>query len=277
MARLDTVRHRIELSEHEFETLRLVHNGEDADAATRRSLEEAGLVDPEGQISPLVLDLVQTVSEPMIECAVETAGPQGPQHAVLAVREETIWYTDPWPQDGPDSPTVYSRDELPQLLWVLARLVGLRRHEVPRAAVPFTVPLRSIDAVVQTMSLSEGEWEPARTVATAQLDRFFGEIAESDRLMLMATLSHLESTARVTMVWGPDVSTDARGVALWNCGDGGYWVRSAPAEPLTAQDITPDTLATFRPLSAGEVWRALADLLPSSAELRALVERLATP
>ncbi|WP_028046085.1 hypothetical protein [Cellulomonas sp. URHE0023] len=274
MARLDTVRGRITLSEAEFEALRHVHNAEPVDETELGALQAAGLVDADGQIAGLVMDLVRTVSDPMIECAVETAGPQGPAVAMLAVAGESVWYTDPWPQDEPGSTTTYCQDELPQLLWILARLVGLRRHQVPAAAVPFTVPLRSVDAVLQTMSLSDAEWEPARTVATASLEKFFGTVQDPDRTMLMATLSYLEATARVTMVWGPDVTTDARGFALWACGDGGYWLRTAPAEPLLAQDITPDTLATFRPVSAADVWQAMSDLLPSSAELRALIERV---
>jgi len=274
VARLDQVRQRIELTDDELETLRLLHNGERVDDDRVAALRHDGIVDGRNTITPLVLDLVAVVSEPLIECAVESSGPQGPAHALLVVREETVWYTDPWPQDVLDDPVTYYRDELPQLLWILARLIGLRRHEVPRAAAPFTVPLRAIDAVVQTMSLAEESWEPARTVATAELERFFGEVPDPDRTMLMATLSHLEAAIRVTMVWGPDPATDARGVALWNCGDGGYWVRTQPAEPLADTDITPTTSATFQPVGGGEVWRALADLLPSSAELRALVERL---
>lgn len=277
MARLDAVRRRISLSDDEFETLRLVHNGDPVADEARRALLDAGIVSADGDLAPLVLDLVRTVSGPMIECAIETAGPQGPASALLAVREETVWYTDPWPQDDATSVT-YCQDELPQVLWILARLIGLRRREVPRVATPFTVPLRAIDAVVQTMALSDDAWEPARVVATAQLERFFGdEIADEDRTMLMATLSFLESTARVTMVWGPQIDTDARGLALWDCGPGGYWVREQPAEPLRSEDITPDTPAVFRPVSGGEVWRLLGSLLPSSADLRAVLDRIPAP
>ncbi|WP_456785709.1 hypothetical protein [Cellulomonas sp. P5_C5] len=278
MAQLDVVRRRISLSDDEFETLRLVHNDEPVADEARQALVDAGIVSDDDGIAPLVLDLVRTVSEPMIECAVETAGPQGAANALLAVREETVWYTDPWPQGGPTPSTVYCQDELPQILWVLARLVGLRRREVPPVATPFTVPLRAIDAVVQTMALSEDAWEPTRIVATAQLERFFGaDIAEQDRTMLMATLSFLESTSRVTLVWGPEIGTDARGLVLWDCGPGGYWVREQPAEPLRAEDITPDTAAHFRPVSGGEAWRLLAGLLPSSADLRAVLDRVPAP
>lgn len=274
MARIDAVRKRIALSDDEFETVRLVHNGEPVDDGARRALVDAGVVDEEGRVADLVANLARTVTEPMIECAIETSGPQGPAHARLAVREETVWYTDPWPQDDPTSTVVYCQDELPQILWVLARLTGLRRHAVPGAATPFTVPLHAIDAVIHTMSLDGQDWERTRTVATAKLEQFFGTVPEADAVMLMATLSHLESVSRVTLVWGPDTRTDARGLALWDCGDGGYWLRSAPAEPLHAEDITPDTTATFTPVTAAEVWRALAGLLPSSAELRALQERV---
>jgi hypothetical protein len=273
VAQLDAVRRRIALSDDEFESLRLVHNGEPVDPAARQALVDGGIVGADGTIAALVLDLVATVSEPMIEVSVETAGPQGPAHARLAIHEETVWYTDPWPA-GDGSTVTYCQDELPQILWILARLAGLRRREVPSLASPFTVPLRAIDAVVQTMALAEDSWEPARIVATAQLERFFGEVQDPDRTMLMATLSFLESTARVTLVWGPDPATDARGIVLWDCGPGGYWVREQPAEPLLAEDITPDTLATFRPVSGGELWRLLGGLLPSSAELRSMLDRV---
>jgi hypothetical protein len=274
VARVDAVRHRISITDDELEQLRRVSNGEAVDDAVRRQLADDGLADGDGTVLPLVLDLALTRAEPMIHCVVETAGPQGPQAAIVSVREETVWYTDPWPQDEPDGPTAYHRDELPQLLWVLARLVGLRRHEVPAVARPFTVPLSAVDAVVQTMALGERAWEPARTVATARLQQLFGEVDEADRGMLLATLSYLEASARVTVVWGPDPQTDCRGLALWACGPGGYWLRTAPAEPVTAEAITPETLATFEPVTGAQVWEALAALLPSSAELRALVERV---
>lgn len=274
MARLDLVRRRVALSDAELETLRLADNGETVDPAARQALVDAGALDAEGRLAPLVVDLVRTVTAPMILATVETGGPEGPAFAQVAVHEERVWYTDPWPQDDPAGTVVYHQDELPQLLWTLARLVGLRRREVPQAAREFTVPLRAIDAVVQTMALSEDAWEPTRVVATAGLERFFGEVDEQARLMVMATLTHLESTARVTLTWGPDAGTDARGVALWDCGSGGYWVRTSPAEPLRAEDVTPDTLATFRPVSGADVWAALAALLPSGAELRATVARV---
>lgn len=274
MARVDSVRHRIAVTDDELETLRQLANGDPVESRERDALAAAGLVDGDGTVAPLVLDLARTRAEPMIQCVVETSGPQGTAIALVAVREETVWYTDPWPQDDPAGPRVHHRDELPQILWILARLVGLRRHAVPPVARPFTVPLRAVDAVVQTMALGERAWEPARTVATAELNRLFSDVPEDDRTMLLATLSFLEAAVRVTVVWGPDTTTDCRGTALWSCGPGGYWVRTAPVEPL-AGELDPDATATFEPASGADVWTAFAGLLPSSAELRALVDRVA--
>lgn len=273
MPRMDALRQRISLTDAEFETLRRVHNEEEGVSAEEgRALADTGLLAEDGRADGLVLDLVQTVTEPMIEGFVETSGPQGPTLARLAVRGETVWYTDPWPGDAEGGAVTYCRDELPQLLWILARLSGLRRHHVPKAAREFTVPLRSVDAVLQTMALGQEQWEPARTVATARLDEFFTEVEPDDRLMLMATLSHLEATVRVTLAWGPELR-DARGIALWNCGDGGYWERVTPAEPLTSDDITPRTRATYRPVTAGDVWERFRALLPSKSELQEVVSR----
>lgn len=274
MARFDQVRQRLELSDHELETLRLINNREPGiDDQTRTALTAAGMVDAEGDIAPLVLDLVQTITDPMIQCVIEVAGPQGPTMANLAIREETIWYTDPWPEAiEADAPTQYYRDELTQLLWVIARLTGLRRAEVPASARPFTVPLRAIDAVINTMMLGDDLWEATQTMLTQKLDQFFSEVPDADRQMVMATVAHLEATARVTMAWGPEL-TDMRGVAFWNCGDGGYWIRRSPAEPVTADDITPATPARFEPVRGADIWSAFADLVPATQEIERVIAR----
>ena len=276
MARLDSVRERIAVSEQELEALRRASSGEPVDDDDRRALVDAGLLTADGALAPLVADLVTVATGPMLECLVEAFGPQGPTLARVVIREETVWYTDPWPQDDLDGAVVHHRDELPQILWILARLVGLRRRQVPAAAQAFTVPLSAVDAVIQTMALGEDQWEPARTVATARFEEFFAEVGDPDRTMLMATLSYLESAVRLTVAWGPG-EDDARGIALWNCGPGGWWQRTAPVEPIRPGTVTPQTPATFVPIAAGDVWTALAGLLPTSAELRAVIDREASP
>lgn len=67
MARLDTVRHRITVTDDELETLRLLTRGEPVDPQARAALVRAGLVDGDGTVDPLVIDLALTRAEPMIQ------------------------------------------------------------------------------------------------------------------------------------------------------------------------------------------------------------------
>ncbi|GAA5164327.1 hypothetical protein [Ornithinimicrobium tianjinense] len=277
MARLDEVRQRIEVTERELEALREINHGAAvSDSEAGRRVRESGLVvehDGTEAVHPLVLDLVQAVHEPLLQVLVEVAGPQGPTVATVAVHGETMWYTDPWPGETRDA-TVYHRDELTQLVFLMARLTGLRRHEVPAAARPFSVPLGAVDAVLGAMAVDAEAWDSVRTVVTAKFDTYFDGLPDEDAHLVMATLAHLRSSHRVTVVWGPEVS-DCAGVAVWDCGDGGYWVRESPAEPLRREDVTPETVATFRPVRAAEVWTLYAGLLPGSSQLREAVTRAA--
>jgi hypothetical protein len=59
---------------------------------------------------------------------------------------------------------------------------------------------------------------------------------------------------------------------VWDCGPGGFWVRTTPAEPLLPEQITPEAEATLVPTSGGDLWKAFAELLPSKAELTEAAE-----
>ena len=190
--------------------------------------------------------------------------------------DEDLWYTDPWP--GERDEVAFVKDELPQLIWVVARLVGLRRS-TPAAGRAARDRRPQHRRVPDGSAVRRGgaDWDDVRTVAVAELDDLFGELSPEQREMWVAVVATLQGTWRVTCAWGPDSAdgAHARGLAVWDCGPGGYWVRTTPAEPLRPEDITPDTEATFTPTSAGDLWKAFAGLLPSKAELTAAAEATA--
>ncbi|RLV47849.1 hypothetical protein D9V37_17165 [Nocardioides mangrovicus] len=246
-------------------------NGESAgvDAATREELSTAGLLTADGEIHPLVADLALAMSRPLIELFVESASDRGQVTAHVVVGgDETIWYTDPWP--GRDE-TVYTRDALPQLIWVLARLVGFRRSTPPPVSRPVAASFSTVGSLMAAFAAASEhtEWEDVRTVAIATLDDILGSMETDQREMWLAVLATLQATWRVTCVWGPDSRAHARGLAVWDCGPGGFWVRTTPAEPLHPEDIAADPDATFVPTSGGDLWQALSDLLPAKGELEA--------
>ena len=282
MPSLDTLRRRLSVTERQLELLRLYSNGEigrDADAdhtAELEALTEAGLITADGTVHRLVADLAAAMTEPLLELWVETMSQRGPTVSHVVVRgDEDLWYTDPWPGAGDDDEVVFVKDELPQLLWVLARLVGFRRSTPPEVARPVTAQLSTVASLLAAFSAEgEGTWDDVRTVAIARLDDLFGAMSPDQREMWIAVLATLEGTWRITCAWGPE-TRHSRGLAVWDCGPGGFWVRTTPAEPLLPEHITPDAEATFVPTSGGDLWKAFAELLPSKAELSEAVELIA--
>jgi len=275
---LDTLRRRISVTEADLEFLRRLSNGETtpdtdpAQAAKLGALTEAGLV-VGGGVHRLVADLAVAMAQPVLELWIETMCERGPTVSHIVVRgDEDIWYTDPWPGAGDDDEVVFVKDELPQLLWVVARLAGFRRSNPPERARPVTAPLATVASLLAAFSAETGgAWDDVRTVAIAKLDDIFGEMSAEQREMWIAVLATLEGTWRITCAWGPEAH-HSRGLAVWDCGAGGFWRRTTPAEPLLPDDITPEVEATFVPISGGDLWKAFAELLPSKAELTEAAE-----
>lgn len=211
MPSLDTLRRRISLTEAHLELLRLTSNGEtsaypDAEAAGLEALSAAGLVTADGAVHPLVADLATAMSQPVLELWIETMSERGPTVSHIVVRgDEDVWYTDPWPGAGDDDEVVFVKDELPQLLWIIARLVGFRRSEPPARARPVTAQLGTVASLLAAFSAETGDsWDDVRTVAIARLDDIFGAMSAEQREMWIAVLATLQGTWRVTCAWGPE-------------------------------------------------------------------------
>lgn len=188
MPSLDTLRRRISLTEAHLELLRLTSNGEtsaypDAEAAGLEALSASGLVTADGAVHPLVADLATAMSQPVLELWIETMSERGPTVSHIVVRgDEDVWYTDPWPGAGDDDEVVFVKDELPQLLWIIARLVGFRRSEPPARARPVTAQLGTVASLLAAFSAETGDsWDDVRTVAIARLDDIFGDSNRSVR------------------------------------------------------------------------------------------------
>jgi len=281
MPTLDPLRRRISLTEAQLELLRSCSNGEiGPDDPALDALVDAGLVTVDGTVHRLVADLATAMTHPVLELWIETMSQRGPTVSHIVVRgDEDLWYTDPWPGAGDDDEVVFVKDELPQLLWIVARLAGFRRSTPPAQARPVTARLATVASLLAAFSAETksrgseatdrrtgGSWDDVRTVAIARLDEIFGAMSPEQREMWIAVLATLEGTWRITCAWGPE-TRHCRGLAVWDCGPGGFWVRTTPTEPLLPDDITPDAEATFVPTSGGDLWKAFAELLPSKAEL----------
>ncbi|AKU18058.1 hypothetical protein [Luteipulveratus mongoliensis] len=277
MPSIDALRQRVRLSPTQLDVLRRSTTGElvDADKRVLTTLVKSELF-VEGEVPhPLVLDLARVMTQPMMQITIETTSAHGPTYSTLALHEEDIWFTDPWPGTDPETDElVYQREELPQLLWILKALTGLRRREVPSVARPFQVPFGALSDILLLMGGQTGSgWDDLRAAALTGLDETFPDMPDEDRALLIGVIGSIQATWRVTCGWGADplAKGHVRGFAVWDCGAAGYWVRTTPAEPLSVEDLGKDVVATYEPRDAGQLWEAFADLLPSSDELRASI------
>lgn len=267
MTAVDDVRRRLRLTLEQLAGLAAAAAGHDPGPAGP-SLHAAGVLTPDGPV-PLAADLALCLRRPTLRLLVEAFGPQGPTVAEVVVSGEDVWSTDPWAGEPGDAATVWQRTDLQTLLWDLARLVGLRRA-VPFDLPPVTADVGSLDGVLGALAASDAEhFEAVRTGIVVRTPERLAHLPEADRQALQVLLANLQAGWRITCFWGdPDAAGGARGLAVLDAGPLGYWRRTAPAEPMTVADLAPATPVRLEPADTAQLWRGLADLLPSSEELR---------
>ena len=276
MPRLDPLRRTISVTEEQLELLRVVFNEQiDGHWAGLAGLRDSGLITAEGSVHRLVGDLINAMRRPLLELWVERLCQSGATVSHVVVRNDgTLWFTDPRPGGGPEDEVVFVKDELSQLLPILARLVGVRGSTPPDWAMPVAVNLTSVASVLAAFSaeseshgtarMSGGRWDDVRTVAIARLEEFFGDMPADQRPTWVAVLATLENTCRVTCAWGPE-TRHSRGLTVWDCSPGWSWIGNSPAEP--SPEHVDELHATFTPVNDDDLWGAFAGLLPSRAEL----------
>lgn len=281
--RVDPARRRLQLQDSELSAVAGLwrrQGGENTDvpADVETRMRDAGLVDRDGGLHPLLADFAQCADAPMMTFTVEMLHEQGLSVAHVFVRDEDVWSSDPWPvrEAVPEPLVAYERSELPFIIWTLTRLVGLRRVLPPEDAAAMTAPLATVQSVLASL-LGAEDWDDVRTVATTYTSTAERRLPAADHRQWLAILATLRSSWRITCQWGPlsDEVPTASGLVVLDCGERGYWQRTEPAEPLDMEALDLSTTARLVPVSGGEVWRLVTDLLPSSEEMRAVRDLLA--
>jgi hypothetical protein len=282
MPMIDDARRRLLLSARQIDVLGALAQAkevEDDDLRRARSeLVECGILDGTYAFHPLAADLARTFMAPTFEFVIEQVGPQGYCTSTVAVRNEGVWSNDPWPETTPDTEVPYVQEELPVLIWTLARLVGARRATPPAGAAAVTVDVGLVDAVTQVFQEAGPEqWATVRTVALAKASEHAAHLDEAARRRWVALVASLVSFWRITSRWA-DPNADGgqryKTLAVLDCGSEGYWQRLLDGgETRRLADVTPRTALHLIPRTGGEVWKHLQSLLPTTGELRAAYGR----
>lgn len=230
-------------------------------------LQQIGLVGPEGELSPLLREFLTALARPVVMIQAEVTGQHGPLAHGVVVGQDAVFSHDAWPGEEESE---YVPIEPQTLVWEMARKVKLRRGErdvSQDAGVPeITTTTGALDAVFAALEGVSDEAADPRAVARTALAAA-SDLAEPELTALVDLALSLDSTWRVTAAWGAENARSVRGIAVWDCGPLGHWLRVEPAEPVREGQVGPASTLRLVRSSAGEVWDELTDLLPDQDEL----------
>ncbi|ANB07871.1 hypothetical protein SAM40697_3913 [Streptomyces ambofaciens] len=231
-------------------------------------LQQAGLVGPEGELSPLLRELLTALARPVVLIQAEVTGQHGLLNHGLVVGQDAVFSHDAWPGEEESE---YVPIEPQTLVWEMARKVKLRR------ATPGDPDTAEVSGIQTTMgvldeiftAVESGPDDVAAAKATA-LDALSAtpRLSEPERSQLVELVLSMDSSWRITAAWeGEQGAQSMRSIAVWDCGHHGYWLRTQPEEPVAEGQVGPHSTLTVVRSSAGEIWDMLADLLPDTEDL----------
>lgn len=232
-------------------------------------LQQIGLVGPEGELNPLLRELLTAIAQPVVMINTEVTGQHGPLNHGVIVGQDTVFSHDGWPGEEESE---YVPIEPQTLVWELARQVRLQRVELGDSEIAgvseITTTMGALDAVFAALEKNSGDVDALKGEALSVLGDASG-LAEPELSAFAELVMSLNSTWRITTAWDGKPGADSmRSIAVWDCARHGYWERVEPAEPIQEGQVGPDSTLRIVRTSAGDIWDRIADLLPDKADLR---------
>lgn len=272
MPSLDSSRGRFRLADRHIGTLAHLADKETPPAELSYSLgelQEIGLVGREGELSPLLRELLTTLANPLVIVHAEVIGQNGPlQHGVIVGQEAVISH-DSWPDEEESE---YTPIDPQMLIWEMTRKVNLRREEFKAFDhSTLSTTMGVLDAAFAAVEGSAGDPETARAAVEDAL-ALSGELKNQARASFTELILSVNSMWRITTVWdetheGKRTAATGRSLAVWDCGPNGYWIREEPQEPVGDTAVAPTDPLRLTQTSAAKLWDRITDLLPDKAEL----------
>ncbi|MFG2949094.1 hypothetical protein [Streptomyces adustus] len=234
-------------------------------------LQRVGLVGEEGELAPVLRDLLGALADPMVVIQVEVTGEHGAVNHGVVVGQDAVISHDGWPGEEESE---YVSIEPNTLVWELARKVNLHRGEKPQEGAP-EVRVGTTMAALDAAFVALEEPGPDDEATLAHVGK---ALVEADANLASPALEQfrdlvvaLNATWRVTTAWDGlhdgKRSAMIRALAVWDCGPLGYWIREKPEEPILPGQVTPDSPLVLTLSNSADVWEKLTDLLPDKEEL----------
>nr|WSX50421.1 hypothetical protein OG409_16570 [Streptomyces sp. NBC_00974] len=234
-------------------------------------LQRIGLVGEEGELAPLLRDLLGTLAAPALMAQVEVTGEHGPVNHGILVGADAVISHDGWPGEEESE---YVTIEPTTLVWELARKINLHRG-APDQKAPQTARIETtmatLDAVFVAIAEAAGDEAAARELTRAAAVAADPALTGDALDQFLALVLALNATWRVTTAWDGthegERTAMVRALATWDCGPMGYWIREQPEEPIMPGQVTPQSPLVVAWTTPGDVWDKLTDLLPDQEEM----------
>ncbi|MDH6698612.1 hypothetical protein [Streptomyces sp. MAA16] len=234
-------------------------------------LQRLGLVGEEGELAPVLRDLLGALADPMVLIQVEVTGEHGPVNHGVVVGQDAVISHDGWPGEEESE---YVSIEPNTLVWDLARKVNLHRGEKPEegaAEVRVTTTMRALDAAFVALEEPGADDDATLALVREALTGADPDLKSPALDQFLELVVSLNATWRITTAWDGthdgQTSTMIRALAVWDCGPHGYWLREQPEEPIAAGQVGPDSALVLLKSDSGTVWEKITDLLPDREDL----------
>ncbi|MET7764466.1 hypothetical protein ABZS86_29715 [Streptomyces sp. NPDC005355] len=231
-------------------------------------LQRIGLVGEEGELAPLLRDLLGALANPMVLVTVEITGEHGTVNHGIIVGQEAVIAHDGWPGEEESE---YVPIEPHMLVWELARMVHLHSIEPPESEVSrIETTMGALDAAFAALDEAAGD-ETAASELTRKALAEVGGLKEPQLSELSELVLAMNAMWRITTAWDgkheDERAAMVRALAVWDCGPRGCWVREKPEEPIMEGQVGPDSELVLVRTPSREIWEKITDLLPDKEDL----------
>jgi hypothetical protein len=267
----DSSRARFRLADRHIAVFAHLLDGETPPDALWESLAElqrTGLVGEEGELAPVLRGLLTTLAAPTVRVTVEITGEHGTINHGVIVGQETVIAHEGWPGEEESEYTPIAPHSL---VWELARMVNLQADDEATSEVSrIDTTMGALDAALSVLEQGEGDEAATRDLARKALIEAGTpegpELSEFTELVMA-----LNAMWRITTAWDGEHDGEraamVRGLAVWDCGPRGYWVREKPEEPVLEGQIGPESELCLVRTRNGSIWEKITNLLPDKEDL----------
>ncbi|WP_428935101.1 hypothetical protein [Streptomyces sp. ACT015] len=271
MPSYDSSRARFRLADRHVAVLAHLMDGENPPEDLWPSLGELvqiNLVGEEGELAPILRDLLSALAAPLLLVTVEVMGEHGAINHGVVVGQRVMIAHEGWPDEEESEYTPIAPHSL---VWELARMVNLQADDEATSEVSrVETTMGALDAALSVLDQDVDDEAAIRGLIREALTEA-GTPEEPGLTELIELVMALNAMWRITTAWDGEHEGEraamVRGLAVWDCGPRGYWVREKPVEPVLDGQVGPDSELCLVRTRNGDIWRRITDLLPEKAEL----------